>query len=270
MSLSYSKSWIGFLEKIEAAKNQIGFLDNEECFYRGHSHTDYLLLPGLYRGFDITGKKIPVPAWNKECDLFYEFRSKAKELHSQNLADWDILFFMQHHGVRTRLLDWSESLGVAIYFSLCNYRPGTSKPCIWIMNPYKLNEEYHDSRDLFDPLLLNYYEDYEEEGDSYSDLILYTNPSDIFPWDVPIGLYPVRRVDRLTTQSGYFTIHGNDSRPIEKIVSDKKNICKKIEIPTDAIDSAFAFLEHAGINQFTLFPDMDGLAAYLNKKYFKT
>jgi len=268
MALVYSKSWQVFLNEIEKAKELIGFENGEECFYRGHTHTDFTLLPGLYRGADIRGKTIPIEIWNKECDLFYEFRAKAKELHNQSLADWDILFYMQHHGVRTRLLDWSESLGVAIYFSLCNYIKGKHKPCIWVMNPYKLNEEYHDSRDLFDPLLLNFYANYDEEGNSYSELLLYRDPSKLFPWNAPIGLYPVRRAARLTTQSGYFTIHGNDSRPIEKIIPDKKNICKKIDIPITAIDSAYAFLEHAGINQFTLFPDIDGLSEYLNKKYF--
>ena len=107
------------------------------------------------------------------------------------------------------------------------------------------------------------------QGDSYGDLLLYSEPTDVFSWDEPIGLYPVRRADRLTTQSAYFTIHGNDCRPIEQIVPKSKKICDKIDIPTDAIESADKFLEHAGINQFTLFPDLDGLSKYLNMKYFK-
>ena len=116
---------------------------------------------------------------------------------------------------------------------------------------------------------MEYYEDYDEQGDSYGDLLLYSEPTDVFSWDEPIGLYPVRRADRLTTQSAYFTIHGNDCRPIEQIVPKSKKICDKIDIPTDAIGSADKFLEHAGINQFTLFPDLDGLSKYLNMKYFK-
>ena len=270
MPLNYSKSWLKFLTDVEATKEDIGFRENEECFYRGHTQTNFNLQPGLYRGANIFQKDIPFSIWNKECDLFYEFRAKAKELHNQDLCDWDILFFMQHHGVKTRLLDWTESLAVAIYFSLLNYDPAKSNPCIWIMNPYKLNEKYHGSRDLFDPLLLKYYDNYEEEGESYGELILYSEPYNVFQWDEPIGLYPVRRADRLTTQSGYFTVHGNDSRPIEYIVPASKNICKKVELPKNAIDGAFAFLEHAGINQFTLFPDMDGLSKYLNYKYFES
>jgi hypothetical protein len=154
MPLNYSKSWLQFLSKVEQAKEEIGFKDGkegykstQECFYRGHTHTSYRLIPGLLRGLDKTVKKIPKLLGDIESDLYYEFRSKAKDLHNQSVSDWDILIFMQHHGVRTRLLDWSDSLGVAIYFSLCNYNPAKSKPCIWIMNPYKLNYEYHDSWD---------------------------------------------------------------------------------------------------------------------------
>jgi hypothetical protein len=99
--------------------------------------------------------------------------------------------------------------------------------------------------------------------------MLYENKGNLFPWVAPIALYPVRRVDRLTTQSGYFTIHGNDSRAIEDIIPAKENIWKKVEIPGDAIKSAFTFLEHAGINQFTLFPGLDGLSKSLNFKYFE-
>lgn len=269
MSLNYSKDWLHFLSEVDNARSDIGFGVNEECFYRGHTQESYKLIPGLYRGVTKIKKRIPDDLWDNESDIFYEFRSKAKELHSQNLNDWDLLFFMQHHGVRTRLLDWTESLAVAIYFALLNYDSAKSHPCIWIMNPYKFNEKYHNSRDLWDPPLLNFYANYDKEGESYSELMLYENTGDIMPWDEPIALYPMRRANRLVTQSGYFTIHGNDSRPIEQIVTQPKTMLRKVAIPKTAVKSAFAFLEHAGVNHFTLFPDLDGLSRQINYQYFE-
>ncbi len=74
---------------------------------------------------------------------------------------------------------------------------------------------------------------------------------------------------RLVTQSGYFTIHGNDSRPIEQIVTQPKTMLRKVVIPRDVVKSAFAFLEHAGVNHFTLIPDLDGLSRQINYQYFE-
>lgn len=269
MTILPSTSWQHFLSEVDNAKKIIGFKTNEECFYRGHASTSHLLLPGLYRDLQQHRKRIPDQLWDIESDLFYEFRSKAKSLHQQQLSDWDILFFMQHHGLRTRLLDWTDSLGVAVYFALFDYKAAQHDPCVWIMNPYKFNEHYHsNSRDLWDPELLNFYKNYNKKGLNYAEMMLYENNGAIVPWNAPVALYPVRKAERLATQNGYFTIHGNDSRPIEKIVAANKKLLAKIPIPKSAIPAAKEFLEQAGINQFSLFPDLDGLSRYLKHKYF--
>lgn len=57
-----------------------------------HTQESYKLIPGLYRGLTKTTKRIPDDLWERESDMFYEFRSKAKELHNHNLNDWDLLF----------------------------------------------------------------------------------------------------------------------------------------------------------------------------------
>ncbi|HEX4958486.1 MAG TPA: FRG domain-containing protein [Lacibacter sp.] len=270
MPVQSKAAWSEFLDEVERIRKKLGFKHAEECFYRGHSNASYLLLPGLYRGVKKHVKRISDELWYNESDLFYEFRSKATSLHKQQVSDWDILFFMQHHGVRTRLLDWTDSLGVAVYFALLNCNPASGSPCIWIMNPYRFNEVFHHTRDLWDPQLLNFYKNYNKEGNSYSEFMLYENNGKIIPWDKPVALYPLRKAERLSTQSGYFTIHGNDSRPIETIVGKRQGLLYRVHIPKNAISGAVSFLESAGINQFSLFPDLDGLSKYLNKKYFLT
>lgn len=262
----FHKSWFDFLEEIEAAKRMLEFKRNEEIFFRGHTQVRYRLLPGIFRNLEkgISKKQI----WDNESDMFYEFRARAKEVHNGNLTDWDILFYMQHHGVNTRLLDWSESFGVALYFAMLNYEKGKSNPCIWILNPYKLNETYHGSRDMYAPENLDITDKSTREVSSYSDYLLYGRADDMIWWKQPLAIYPIRRVDRLTTQGGYFTIHGTDVRPIEEIIAPSKRIWRKIELPDEAAESALLFLDQAGINHYTMFPDLDGLSNYLNKKYF--
>lgn len=262
----FHKSWFTFLNEIEAAKLELGFKRNEEIFFRGHTQSSHQLLPGLFRnhGSAISKKEL----WENESDMFYEFRARAKEVHNGNLTDWDILFYMQHHGVKTRLLDWSESFGVALYFSLLNFDASWSSPTIWILNPYRLNEIYHSSHDMYAPENLDVTDSKTDQIYSYSDYLLYNRPEDMIWWKQPLAIYPIRRVDRLTTQGGYFTIQGTDVRPIENIIPPSKKIWKKIELPAAAVHSALLFLEQAGISHYTMFPDLDGLSNYLNKKYF--
>jgi hypothetical protein len=250
--------WNNFLTDIERAKEDLSFENNEECFYRGHSDLRYDLIPGLFR--DRARNKNRILEY--EANVFYEFRSRARQIHNSNLSDWDILFYMQHHGCRTRLLDWTENLGVALYFAIHSRKNNTDIPTIWLLNPYSLNEKYAETRDLYDSENLNYLN--EEEYYGYIDMIY--NDQELW-WDKPIALYPVRMVDRLTSQGGYFTIHGNDNRALNKQILGKQNIWRKVPLPLAAIDEAKKYLELFGINSFSMFPDLDGLAKYLNEKY---
>jgi hypothetical protein len=261
----YPDAWFRFMEELENARHALGFRKNEECFFRGHNSINHKLTPGLFRNVKAGTKVIPDDLWNTEYSTYYEFRARAKEVHQGNLSDWDILFYMQHHGCKTRLLDWTENFGVALYFALLGNRDADFSPAIWMMNPYSLNEKYHNSRDLYSPEFLDVWDEDDKEYNSYSDILIKDHYS---WWDKPLALYPIRRVDRLTTQGGYFTIHGNDIRPLEALVPVRSNIWKKIVIPQEAIKDAESFLEMAGINDFTMFPDLDGLAQYLNRKYF--
>ena len=45
---------------------------------------------------------------------------RARELHAGTQSDLDVLFSMHHFGTPTGLLDWTETLGVAVYFALAN------------------------------------------------------------------------------------------------------------------------------------------------------
>jgi len=260
------------LSEIEDAKASLKFLKNEECFYRGHAEISWELCPSLLRGIKpYKTNLITEEYWDVESDLYFEFRSRARVLHSQEMTDWDVLFSMQHHKVKTRLLDWTEMLGTAIYFALLgckrNGNLGGNSPCIWLMNPYRLNELFHGSRDLWDPENLD---TYNGDDESYSELLLGIHKhekGEMFYWDEPVALYPLRKDDRLTNQGGYFTIHGNNILPIE-VLPHNKEFLKKILLPSTAISNAIDFLGSAGINDFTMFPDLDGLAEYLNHKYF--
>jgi hypothetical protein len=246
----------GFFARVERARAELRFEDDEECFYRGHADCEWSLMPTLLRN---AARK----RWDDEelrdteATLFWEFRARARELHDRNLTDWDVLFYMREHGVATRLLDWSETLAVALHFALHGGPPGT-KPCIWLLNPYALNKKSWGIRDIVAPQYLSS----STDGDEYSDIM--ADYGTAFGWKHPVALYPVRRNPRLHVQRGYFTVHGEKRVALDQAVP---KVVRRVDIEPREMKPLRTFLERAGVDEYTLFPDLDSLAGYLHRKY---
>jgi hypothetical protein len=84
-----------------------------------HANSSHSLLPSPFRGFeDRNPGQGWQRIWNTESDLFWEFYARARELYDSIQDDWGILFAMQHYGTPTRLLHWTEVLGIALYFAV--------------------------------------------------------------------------------------------------------------------------------------------------------
>ena len=80
----------------------------------------------------------------------------------------------------------------------------------------------------------------------------------------PLAIYPYRRSPRIVAQKGVFTIHGMKREAMQDIF---KNMdappIKSFHLSPEARDDALAFLETVGVNEFSLFPDLDGLAEHV-------
>ncbi len=113
-------------ELIVVLKSQIDVLWDEKSFvdnnrmapivYRGHSKLQYILLPLLLRNY----KGNVSPRYILEDEL-EKFKNKAvgyRELNGSHLSDIDFTAYMQHYELGTNLLDWSESVFIAVAFAL--------------------------------------------------------------------------------------------------------------------------------------------------------
>jgi len=251
------RAWETFLKTVDQERVALAFEDDEECFFRGHEDVGWDLLPTLLRHCRQQKIAAAEEIRDIESSLFFEFRARARELHRESLTEWDILFSMRHHGLATRLLDWTETLGVAVFFALRNVTE-RSTPCVWLLNAYALNEKSWEVRDLVAP-------EYLPQGDyDFSDYLVDNSKNAGFDWDEPVALYPMQRDARLHAQRGFFTIHGEDTKPLDQIAPD---ILRQIPLPREAWEDARAFLQDAGIDEFLMYPDLDGLARHLHAKY---
>jgi len=214
-------------------------------FFRGHSSARFELLPGLYRR--TSGQEYKD---YDEMNFYYEFRARSGSLLSPGYGSWDILFLMQHHGVPTRLLDWTESFATALFFAL---EGASSDVDIWMLDPYLLNQQEANTQDILDV---------ENLPGDYFDLFV-KNPRTPLPPGQAVAIYPRRQIARLASQHGLFTLHFSRA-PLEE--HPAAPWLTRFRLQGSAVTEASRFLKVMGVNEFSLFPDLDGLSRYLRKR----
>ncbi|MDG0875186.1 FRG domain-containing protein [Paenibacillus thiaminolyticus] len=178
-------------------------------------------------------------------------------LHN-GLTDWKLLFLMQHHGVKTRLLDWTESFAVALFFACATWNNTETSARIWLLDPAELNRL---SLDKPATTTVDSIGSYEE---CLYNITMVSNNS--------IAIYPPRNNSRITRQRGTFTLQGNTLLSLEEEFNGelvKSNALTYVDLPPEVRNDALRYLNHSGLDHFSLFPDLDGLAKYVNESSLK-
>jgi len=237
-----SKEWADFLESVKIAKNEISAGDT--VWYRGQNNYNYYLLPSLLRyenGID------------KETYLFKSFQKFGERIFERRKSEWETLFEMQHYGIPTRLLDWSETFGISLFFAAFynNSSNLEEDAAIYLLNPTRLNGYSGKNKVYAIPRDENEY--------SYSNIYWKNIP---FAPNAPISIEPIFINSRMLAQRGMFTVHDNSIEPIEIRFP---NAIRKLKLPKTLIPAALEFLDLSNINEFTVYPDMGGIADFLRK-----
>jgi hypothetical protein len=237
-------SFLRLIEEIDRKREEIK-CSNSGAFFRGHSDGTFTLIPSLLR--------IPLRP-DTEHNLYHEFYARAHNQIARDASSWERLAFLQHHGVPTRLLDWTESLGVAMFFASQGKCSGAH---IWIANAFRLNKSTETtSQPRILMAGLDQFPDYQEA---------FVRVDDPRPWPYkkPIFMQIPWTTDRLRAQSGFFTFHPS-AEPFDKVGA---KYLRRVEIPTDALPGIAKFLQIAGITAHTVFPDFVGLSSFLKTRY---
>jgi FRG domain len=236
-----SAKWAALLESVHAHVERLRD-SGSEPFFRGH--------------IDARLKLIPTFGWTGYEDvyesIFYaDFQAYAASLIPTS-DSWDMLALMRQHGLPTRLLDWTQSFAVSLYFAVSGMKnlPGA----VWILDPYALNQAAVGDEAIWMPQ--------HDFPHSYFDYFV-AEKRHKFPAPV-LAIYPPKNTTRMFAQRGVFTIHADLTRPLEEIYP---KCLKKIEIEPALLPEATRFLQLAGVNEFALFPDLDGLARWLKQMH---
>ena len=102
---------------------------NKTVIYRGQRKY-WPLLPSISRNND------PAKLLSIENKFLKAFKKEGKGcLHLIPETDWDWLVVGQHHGLPTRILDWSYNPYVALWFALKKHQQNNSEPEVWVLKP---------------------------------------------------------------------------------------------------------------------------------------
>lgn len=211
-----------------------GFLS----IYRGQEE-DWPLLPKIGRDGVLSDDIL-----KKEEVIFDEFKRLSYPHLDSNLKynDWDLLALAQHHRLPTRLLDWTGNPLAALWFA-----------CI------KEKEKKNDS----DRIVWFFVVRDKDLPD--------TSKGSPFEQKITKVFKPNHITKRITSQDGWFTVHKFVEKykfiPLNNHKTYRKRLVK-FKLPENKRNDFLMRLNAMGVNNFTLFPDLEGLSNYLEWKNF--
>jgi hypothetical protein len=248
-AVSDRSAWNRFLDEIQQARADLG--NPAVVWYRGQSNASWSMITSLQRATD---GLTDVDALQREQLLFREYSRSAHIFHEQRDSDWGLLADMQHYGIPTRLLDWTEILGVAVAFATLRQYEQPIDASIFVLDPARLNERIRSREVVHIPDPDFRYQSVYWEGKP----IKATQPIAI---DIPF------QNPRILAQRGVFTVQGSDRKPLEEQCPD---VIRKVVLPVAALRGAREFLDHANLNQYSIYPDIFGMAQHIVNRIFGT
>ena len=241
-------NWKLLLEFLEPLCNKQHTYVGSPIQYRGHSCKDWKLDSSLFR--IVRGDNI------SECKVeFYEKEAQQEFVSQAHLLDEKIAYNnsmnsiavnvdMQHYSCPTRLVDWSGSPYIALYFAVVENIQHDGALYVWDASFYQANIKklYPEFNGFESSTFLNFKK-----------------------FDVIQLVFATKKNERLVRQQGCFSISNNILKSHCDLISEigkkvnKESGLFKLEIPKELKMEFLSRLNMMNISSNSLFPGFDGL-----------
>lgn len=257
-------------------------LKSKNYFFRGEAEPFLLPMPGIFRERDWaflkrtnnTGKTEQKKVSDfddeeteglrgAESNLIYKFKRLAPGLKSDlpgeanplNNLKW--LFLMQHHGMPTRLLDWTQNILVAVFNVVC--KPDDKDGQLWTIMPKELNSKSDigwtfpiPGNPVVEYLAREMFYSLEKKEGFAKKLDLSNIPTE------PVAILPPLAWPRMIAQSSVFTLHPKPTKS-NAVFPEEAGLRRHVILAKDK-KPILRNLREMGILYRTLYPELDSIA----------
>ncbi len=225
--------------------------------YRGMSDRNHTLRTSLIR---LGGQLGEV-----EGHLLRNFRKYARQDAVQTQSVWDWLAVAAHHGLPTRLLDWTYSPYVALHFMTQDLRRFDHDGIIWCVN-------YVEVHKLLPPRLRRIL--LRERSNAFTvEMLAEAVPSlgglqKMSRHDFALFLEPPSLDQRIVNQFALFSMMSSPSARLDEwLLRRSARLVRRIIVPSGLKWEVRDKLDQANITERVLFPGLDGLSRWLRRHY---
>ncbi len=222
--------------------------------FRGLANANYDLQTSLMR---LGGEYAQL-----EKHLLRNFKKYGHDTFTATDSIWHWLTMAQHHGLPTRMLDWTYSPLVGMHFATADIHHADADGVIWKVN-------YHDSYNQLPEALKDCLDD--EGGnvltvDMLTSLVKRLDAFELLSKDEFFIFFEPPAIDaRIVNQHGLFSIASSPTLRMEKLLESTDY--QKIIIPANIKWEIRDKLDQANITERVLFPGLEGLSQWLKRHY---